>query len=52
MDDQTTITELRQAVHKFVEDRNWAGYHTPKKYDTTYPTELESVRSELCLTGI
>ena len=39
MDDQTTISELRQAVRKFVDDRNWAGYHTPKNLSMSIAIE-------------
>lgn len=39
MDDHTTILELRQAVHKFVDDRNWAGYHTPKNLSMSIAIE-------------
>ena len=39
MDDQTTIAELRQAVYKFVEDRNWASYHTPKNLSMSIAIE-------------
>jgi NTP pyrophosphatase (non-canonical NTP hydrolase) len=39
MDDQTTITELRQAVQKFVNDRNWARYHTPKNLSMSIAIE-------------
>lgn len=39
MDDQTTIADLRQAVYKFVEDRNWAKYHTPKNLSMSIAIE-------------
>jgi len=39
MDDQTTIADLRQAVYKFVEDRNWAKYHTPKNLSMSMAIE-------------
>jgi NTP pyrophosphatase (non-canonical NTP hydrolase) len=29
-DDQTTIAELRKVVDRFVEERNWHQFHTPK----------------------
>ena len=29
-DDKTTIQELRQLAQSFVEEREWARYHTPK----------------------
>ncbi len=29
-DDQTTIAELRQIVDRFVEERDWRQFHTPK----------------------
>lgn len=30
MDEQTTVADLRAAVHSFVERRDWYRYHTPK----------------------
>lgn len=30
MDEETTVGELREAVHTFVEARDWYQYHTPK----------------------
>lgn len=39
MDDQTNILELRQAVQKFVNDRDWAGYHTPKNLSMSIAIE-------------
>lgn len=30
LDFQTTISDLRQAVDRFVRDRSWERYHTPK----------------------
>lgn len=30
MDEETTVGELREAVHNFVEARDWYQYHTPK----------------------
>ena len=29
-DDQTTIDELRKVVDRFVEERDWRQFHTPK----------------------
>lgn len=29
-DDQTTLTELKAVVEKFVEDRDWQSFHNPK----------------------
>jgi len=39
MDDQTNILELRRAVQKFVNDRNWVGYHTPKNLSMSIAIE-------------
>ncbi|NLB21858.1 MAG: nucleotide pyrophosphohydrolase [Clostridium sp.] len=30
MDDQTTVTQLKEWANEFVEERNWYQYHTPK----------------------
>jgi len=30
MDDKTTIKELKDLLHKFKEDRDWAQFHDPK----------------------
>jgi NTP pyrophosphatase (non-canonical NTP hydrolase) len=30
LDSQTTLSELREAVREFVNERNWERYHTPK----------------------
>jgi NTP pyrophosphatase (non-canonical NTP hydrolase) len=30
LDPQTTLAELRRAVQQFVEERDWAQFHTPK----------------------
>jgi len=43
MDDQTTIAELRQAVQKFVDDRNWARYHTPKNLSMSIAIEAAEI---------
>ena len=29
-DEQTTVAELRQVLRRFVEERQWRDYHTPK----------------------
>ena len=39
MDDQTSVTELRLAVQKFMDDRNWAKYHTPKNLSMSIAIE-------------
>ena len=43
MDDQTTIAELRLAVQKFVDDRNWAKYHTPKNLSMSIAIEAAEI---------
>ena len=30
LDSKTTISQLREQVHKFVDDRDWSKYHNPK----------------------
>jgi len=39
MDTDTTIAELRQAVGKFVEQRDWNQYHTPKNLSMSIAIE-------------
>jgi NTP pyrophosphatase (non-canonical NTP hydrolase) len=39
MDDQINILELRQAVQKFINDRDWVGYHTPKNLSMSIAIE-------------
>jgi hypothetical protein len=29
-DETTTVAEMKQAVRRFVEERNWQGHHSPK----------------------
>jgi NTP pyrophosphatase (non-canonical NTP hydrolase) len=43
MDDQTTIAELRLAVQKFVDDRNWKKYHTPKNLSMSIAIEAAEI---------
>ena len=43
MDDQTTIAELRLAVQKFVDDRNWTKYHTPKNLSMSIAIEAAEI---------
>ena len=43
MDDLTTIADLRQAVQKFVDDRNWARYHTPKNLSMSIAIEAAEI---------
>ena len=43
MDDQTTIAELRLVVQKFVDDRNWAKYHTPKNLSMSIAIEAAEI---------
>jgi len=43
MDDQTTIAELRSAVQKFVDDRNWTKYHTPKNLSMSIAIEAAEI---------
>jgi NTP pyrophosphatase (non-canonical NTP hydrolase) len=43
MDDQTTIAELRSVVQKFVDDRNWAEYHTPKNLSMSIAIEAAEI---------
>jgi NTP pyrophosphatase (non-canonical NTP hydrolase) len=39
LDDQTTIADLRAAVHKFVSDRQWQPFHNPKNLSSSIAIE-------------
>jgi dCTP diphosphatase len=43
MDSKTTIQELRQAVRKFVEERDWGHYHTPKNLGNSIAIEAAEI---------
>lgn len=43
MDTTTTVQELRQAVNKFVEERNWGHYHTPKNLGISIAIEAAEI---------
>ena len=42
-DDRTTITELRREVQRFVADRKWEGYHTPKNLAMSIAIEAAEI---------
>ena len=39
LDARTTVSELRQAVGRFVEERSWQRYHTPKNLSMSIAIE-------------
>jgi NTP pyrophosphatase (non-canonical NTP hydrolase) len=43
LDSERTIFDLRQAVRKFVAERNWEGYHTPKNLATSIAIEAAEI---------
>ena len=38
-DEQTTVRELRETVEKFVRERNWQQFHTPKNISMALAVE-------------
>jgi dCTP diphosphatase len=43
MDAETTVQELRLAVRKFVEERNWGHYHSPKNLAISIAIEAAEI---------
>ena len=43
MDTHTTITDLRQAVSRFVAARQWESYHTPKNLSMSIAIEAAEI---------
>jgi NTP pyrophosphatase (non-canonical NTP hydrolase) len=43
MDSETTIQELRLAVSKFVDERDWGRYHTPKNLGISIAIEAAEI---------
>ena len=43
MDSKTTIQELRLAVSKFVDERGWGHYHTPKNLGISIAIEAAEI---------
>ncbi len=42
-DQETTVAELRQAVHRFIAARNWEPYHTPKNLAMSIAIEAAEI---------
>lgn len=43
MDEQTTVGQLRDAVHQFVEARDWYLYHSPKNLAMSIAIEAAEI---------
>lgn len=43
MDDRTTLADLRNAVDRFVDARNWYEYHTPKNLAMSIAIEAAEI---------
>lgn len=43
MDSKTTVQELRLAIKKFVDDREWGQYHTPKNLGISISIEAAEI---------
>jgi NTP pyrophosphatase (non-canonical NTP hydrolase) len=43
LDGEMTISDLRQEVRKFVAERNWECYHTPKNLATSIAIEAAEI---------
>ncbi len=43
LDEQITVGELRAAVHKFVDERDWRQYHTPKNLAMSIAIEAAEI---------
>ena len=43
MDEQTTVGALREAVHQFVDARDWYRYHTPKNLAMSIAIEAAEI---------
>lgn len=42
-DTNTSIAQLRDEVHQFVQDRNWGKYHTPKNLGMSIAIEAAEI---------
>jgi NTP pyrophosphatase (non-canonical NTP hydrolase) len=42
-DTNTSIAQLRDEVHQFVQDRNWGKYHTPKNLGMSIAIETAEI---------
>lgn len=45
-DNETTITELRRAVQRFVEERDWGQFHNPKDLSVSLCIEAAELLEE------
>lgn len=43
IDETTTLAELRDAVHRFVDERSWYQYHTPKNLAMSIAIEAAEI---------
>lgn len=43
MDDSTTLADLREAIHRFVDARDWYEYHTPKNLAMSIAIEAAEI---------
>lgn len=42
-DTNTTLSELKAEIHQFIQDRNWAKYHTPKNLGMSIAIEAAEI---------